>query len=188
VRSIAVRRLHDHDIGPIGWLRVTYDGQPGSADITREDQASIAFPIAAIQYDGCRPEYVAGIDVHRAQPGDDVERSPIGNTRHQLNCPRAMPQRVQWLDRLLPPAGKELGVLLLNVSRVRQHHRTEVSRRGRAPDRPLIPMSNQERETTSMIDVCVRKHDCIDFINRDWEPQILFLTLAALALKETAVE
>jgi hypothetical protein len=39
-----------------------------------------------------------------------------------------------------------------------------------------------------MIDVCMREHDCIDFINRHRNAEVLLLALGALTLKEPAVE
>jgi hypothetical protein len=97
-------------------------------------------------------------------------------------------ERIERFDWLLPPLGKKLGILLLDVRRVGQHHGTEVPRCRGAPDRALVSMPNEKRETTSMIDVRVREHDGIDRLDVDWEPQILRLTFATLSLKETAVK
>ena len=49
-------------------------------------------------------------------------------------------------------------------------------------------MPNEKRKTTSMIDMRVRKHDGIDLLDSDWEPQVLRLAFTAFSLKETAVE
>jgi hypothetical protein len=49
-------------------------------------------------------------------------------------------------------------------------------------------MPNEKRKPAGMIDVRVRKHDCIDFTNWYGKPNVLFLALAALALKQSAVE
>src|SRR5690348_5169280 len=112
----------------------------------------------------------------------------VRHRRHELYRPRTVAERIERLDWLFPPLGKKLGILLLDVRRVGQHHGTEVPRCRRAPDRALVPMPNEKRETTSMIDVRVREHDGIDRLDGDWEPQVLRLTLATLPLKETAVE
>jgi len=99
-----------------------------------------------------------------------------------------MTERIERLDCFSPPPGKELGILLLNVCRIGQHHGTEVPRCWCAPDRALVAVPNEKRETTSMIDVRVREHDGIDRLDGDWEPQVLRLTLDTPSLKETAVE
>jgi hypothetical protein len=49
-------------------------------------------------------------------------------------------------------------------------------------------MPNQKRESTSVIDVCVRKHDTVDRFDGDWELQVFRVAFATLSLKETAVE
>ena len=49
-------------------------------------------------------------------------------------------------------------------------------------------MAHEERESTSMIDVCVGKHDPIDLVDFEWKSNVLCVTLAALSLEETAVE
>jgi len=49
-------------------------------------------------------------------------------------------------------------------------------------------MPNEKRETTSMIDMRVRKHDSIDRIDRDGEVQVLRLAFGTFSLKQTAVE
>lgn len=49
-------------------------------------------------------------------------------------------------------------------------------------------MPDEKRETTSMIDMCVRKHDSIDRIDHDGEVQVLRLAFGTFSLKQTAVE
>jgi hypothetical protein len=49
-------------------------------------------------------------------------------------------------------------------------------------------MPNEKRETTSMIDVRMRKHNSIDLLDADWKSQVLRLTFTAFSLKQTAVE
>jgi hypothetical protein len=49
-------------------------------------------------------------------------------------------------------------------------------------------MPNEKREPARVIDVRVRKHDRIDFVNGYRKREILFVALAALALKQSAVQ
>lgn len=85
-------------------------------------------------------------------------------------------------------ARQEIGISFLDLRRVGQHHRCEVSRRRRAPDRPAVPFSNQERKTPRVIDVRVRKNDRIDMRDLSRQSYVLRMCLVPAPLKEATVE
>src|SRR5688572_24713933 len=124
-----------------------------------------------------------GINESRAHSWDDVERTLVRHTDHELDRARCMPHRVQRFRVLLPPTSEELGVLLLNVRRIGEHYRTEVTRRWRTPDRGFVPMPHEEGKAACMIDVGVREHDGIDGLDRNRKARVLLVRLATLTLK-----
>ena len=72
--------------------------------------------------------------------------------------------RVLVLEEKRMPREK-LGVLLLDVRRVREHHRTEITRCRRTPDCSRVLVPHEEGKAACVIDVGVREHDGIDAVH-----------------------
>ena len=57
---------------------------------------------------------------------------------------------------------EELVVFLLDVGRVRQHHRAEVPTGGGGVHRPVKPFPHEKRQSAAVIDVGMAQHHAVD--------------------------
>ena len=128
------------------------------------------------------------IDEGHTEPWHYIKWPVVWNARHEFDRPRRMTYRIQRLYRVFPSPLEELCVFLLDMGRVGQHDGAEVACRRCAPNRSVITVTREEWQAPGMIDMCVRQHDGIDLVDRNWKVKILLMTLAAAALKEAAVE
>jgi hypothetical protein len=110
------------------WFRVAQDGHVLAAEVAREAERRRLVASADRHVDRRRPDDVARVHEARLDALDRLERAPVGHTLHQVERPLRVLRRVErLLARLaaLEPAVDALGVRLLDVRRVEQHHRQE---------------------------------------------------------------
>ena len=129
-----------------------------------------------------------GISEGRTNAGDDVEWRIVGQADHALCRRHGVTHRVERFSDFLASTCQELGVLLLDVCRVGQHHGAEVAGGGGAIDRAGVAVASEQRKPAGVIDVCVREHDGVDLLDWNRELEILLTGLIAPALKHAAVE
>ena len=83
---------------------------------------------------------------------------------------------------------EKLSILLLYVSRVRQHHRTQVPGGWGCPHHFRIALSGQIRHTSGMIDVGMGQYQGVDLLDRKRELGILPVGLGPTSLEQSAIQ
>src|SRR6266550_7867218 len=83
---------------------------------------------------------------------------------------------------------QELGILFLDVSRIRKHHGTEITRRRCCPDSTAIPICDKEWQPPGMIYMGMRQHNCVYLIDRNWKSSVLPIGITSLPLEHPTVE
>jgi uracil phosphoribosyltransferase len=188
VVAVAVRRLEDDDVGAARRMGVADDRQPGAPDVAGEHEARCPARLLALEHDARRPENVPRVDERGADAGDDVEWIVV---RHGDDVPhelRDVGLRVQRGDVGLAVARQVLGVLRLDVSRIRQHDRAQIARRRRAVDGTAIAVAGEQRKPPGVVDVCVREHHGGEILDAHGDAQVLLVRLAAAPLEQPEVE
>jgi hypothetical protein len=118
----------------------------------------------------------------------------VGNADHELERSNDILLVVEGFDGLhvgavlLDLAIDVGGVLRLNLGRVLQHCRAQVSRGRRAVDRPAEALAVKPREGARVVDVRVGQHHHIDVPRAKTKVPVAFDGLRAAALEKAAVE
>ena len=102
------------------------------------------------------------IGEHRAHPGHHVEPRVVRQSDHPIDGRSGIPHPVERRHGFSLAPREELGVLLLDVRRVGEHHRGEIARGGSAIDRIRVAVRGQERQPAGVVDVGVREHVAVD--------------------------
>ena len=185
---VAVRTLHDHDVRPNGWYRITNDGQPGTADVTTENQPARGSVASTIENDRSRSENMSCLDERGAYTRDNLDRDIVGLSPEQFHCTKGITLPVQGIGVRPAPASEEVGILFLDVCRIGKHHFTQVTRCRRRVNRLAISLVYQKRQATGMVDMRVRKHDRVDFADGNGKLGVLLPDVQTLSLKQAAIE
>src|SRR5664279_491201 len=85
-------------------------------------------------------------------------------------------------------AVEKLEVALLNVRAVGEHDDAQICRRFRRVNRLGESVIHEKWQPSGMIQMSMRKHDCVDLVDRAWERSIFHFRIAAMPLKQSAVE
>jgi hypothetical protein len=135
-------------------------------------------------------ENVARIAIGHGEIAADRKRALVGVGFHEFDRVHGVGDRVERRGTLAGASLllQELKVALLDVGRVWQHRRAEVSRGGRGVDRLVELTAGEERQAARVIDVGMTQHDRVELPRieglRRVEPRGVF----AVALEEAAVE
>jgi len=82
----------------------------------------------------------------------------------------------------------ECGVFFLEVAGIRQQNAAKVNGRGRRIDRPGEALPDEARNVSAVIQVSVRKNDCVDLARRYRTVLPVALAPFLLSLEESAID
>ena len=124
-------------------------------------------------------EDVAGLDELEREMLPEVGDAAVGHADHQLLHRDRVGQVVERLALRpgLAAALEVLVVLLLDVRRVRQHHRAQVAGGGRGVDRPVEAVAHQQRQPPGVVDVGVAQHDAVEPARVERQPRVQLVGL-----------
>ena len=142
-------------------LRRAEDRQSGAADVAAEGEAVGAIAAADVEHDPRGAEDVAGLEEGGLDVAQRIEAPVVMDAPEELHAPLGVLHRVERLIglRLAPglsaAPGQPLGVLLLDVGAVAQHHPAQVLRRRWAVDGAGESLLGQVRQIAAVVDVGV---------------------------------
>ena len=79
-------------------------------------------------------------------------------------------------------------VHFLDMRRVGEHERAEVTGGAGRPDAALVPLRHEIRQTAGVVDVGVAQDDAVDLIDGERESHVLVAILATPSLEEATIE
>ncbi len=190
VVPVTVGGLDDQGVDRTGGrIGVADDRQARPPDVAREDEP-VSAPFRDPEVHRGRAQDVAGVGVLEGQVLAQVVGPAIRQADHQVLHGHRVLQGVEWLAlRPRPPALlQKLGVLLLDVCGVGQHHGAEVARGGSGEDRAVESLAHQEGETAGVIDVCVAQYHGVDAPGIHRQVGVLDPGFGAAPLEQPGVE
>ena len=171
-----------------GWLGVADDGKIIAPHIAGEHHTPEFVTLAQLQHDRGAAEDVSSLRVHRAHAVSDIEPLAIRHADHLFERAGGILHTIKRLGMRTSMPLQKVGILFLDMRRVGEHERAEVSRGRGGPDGVPVTLRRQERQPACMVDVCMGEHHRVDFVDGQRESGILRVAFAALALKQPAVE
>ena len=190
VVAVAVRGLDDEGVDRTsGRIGVADDRQAAPPDVSREDEA-VRASFGDPEIHRSRAQDVAGVGVLEGQILAKVMGPAIRQSDHQVLHGHRVLQGVERLA-LRPRAPmllQELGVLLLDVRGIGQHHGAEVARRGSGEDRAVEALAHQEGKPAGVVDVRVAQHHGVDSPGIHRQVHVLGARFGASPLEEAGVE
>jgi hypothetical protein len=164
VGAVGVGGLDDQRVHGAGRrVGVADDGEPGPADVAGEDQpVGGALGDAEVHRGGA--EDVAGVGELEGDVLAQVLHPAVGQPQHEVLHRHRVGQGVQRLALRpdLLPARQELGVLLLDVRRVGEHHGGEVAGGGGGVDGAVEAAPHQQRQPPRVVDVGVGEDHAVE--------------------------
>ena len=194
VEAVAVRRFHHEHVGLLDEFRIAHQRMAGLPEIAGEHDAPRAAPLVDGDLDDRRPEDVPGVDEPRAHVRMRRDRVAVLDGAQSLERRHRLHDRVERCRLAGRAAGGAapmpevaLGLDLLDVAAVREHHPEQVGRRRRAPDRPAEAQQREARQQARVVDVGVRQQDEIDVAHVERERLAVLALGLAPALEHAAV-
>src|SRR2546423_6364616 len=74
------------------------------------------------------------------------------------------------------------------MRRIGQHYRAEIAGCRGSPDGSRVPFRNEVWKSTRVVDMGVRKNDCVKILDRHRKPSVLISRILSLSLKHPTVE
>ena len=169
VRPVAVGRFNEQQVGVFDRRGVAQDGSAGLSQVAAEDDLGGSAALRNPDLDDGRTKNVPGIaeQTHHLRMGlhalvvgggADLPQSLLG-IRHPIDGRFFGAQRLALLGA--PPRGP-LGIGLLDVGAVAQHHLQQVARGRHRVDRPFKAVAGQLGQQATVVDMCVGEEDEID--------------------------
>ena len=185
---VAIGRFADQMVDPGRARRIGLQQLRLRADVAGEEQ-----PLSTrLDLDRGRAEQVAGVPETRAHVGCHVEPSAVALRPEGFEAGLRILERIDRLDLMMPApriaAVELLDLHLLDMARIRQHHRAEIGRRGGGVDRSLETCLHELRQQSAVIDMRMGENHCMDLRRLEREGPIVELLLRFRTLEHAAVD
>ena len=197
MEAAAVGAFHDQVIGGRHDFGVADDGQIGTADVARKDQANRRRTGGIPQHQVRRSQDMAGVIGLVREVRRQSEGGVIRDGLKKRQGPLGIGHRIKRLHQAVFEPGslamfqaviQELGVVFLNVGRVAQHPVAEIHGGGSGINRAGESVFRQRRQVAAMVDVRVRKDDGIHRRAGKRQMAVLVVGVFATALVKAAIQ
>ena len=181
---VPVGALHDHVVRPLEGDRVPNDGLVDVANVPGEDDLFLHPVLLQPQFHAGRTQQVAGVHEPQLHPGAQVHDLAIlrrgdvgGHLGRVLHCVQGLHRRPAGpLALLVLP----LGVHLLDVGRVLEHHRHQLGGEAGGDNLPLEPLLDQQGDAAGVVNVGVGDDHIVNIVGGKVQHGIVPLVLALL--------
>jgi plasmid stabilization system protein ParE len=133
---------------------------------------------------------VPGLVELQGQVLAEVEHPPVRYTDNKVLHRNGIAEGIQGLAvrQRLAAAVKEFVVLFLDMPRIGQHHRAQVSGGRRAVDRAMEALLYQKRQSAAVVDVGVTQHHSVDPARIEGKLRVQGVGFGPAALKQAGIE
>ncbi len=193
VRAVAVGGLHDQDVRLLDGRRIAQDRTPRLAEIAAEHELGGLAVFGDPDLDDGRAKDVAGVAEAAAHDRMWREFLVVGDGSHLAQTVARVLHRVERSRRRASAMCRPgvtlgpLGIALLNMRAVGQHHVDQVGGRGDGIDRPLEARTGELRQQTAVVDVRMGQQYEIDGSRVECERLAVARRRLATALDHAAV-